>query len=78
MRKEYTFMLKLLKSRSRVRKQWKEMSFCQKLAFSNSPDGVNIRYFKLWSKSPSLKYEILTPLGFKDIGIRKFYFVSTT
>ena len=72
MRKEHTFMLKLLKVESRVRKRWKEMSFYQKLAFSNPPDGVNIRYFKLWWKSPSLKYEMLIPSGFKDIGNRKF------
>ena len=72
-------MLKLFKSRKvegekgSSEKKWvfaKNSHFLTHMSLQ--ADGVNIRYNKLWSKSPSLKHEMFTPSDFKDIGIRKF------
>ena len=63
----------------------KQLRFCHKLRFSNSIslqiNVVDPGYFKLnmnssGSNSLSFKYQRFTPLGFKDIGIRKCEFVS--
>ena len=64
----------------------KELSFCHKLRFSNShnlatcfPAPLIFQTFNSGrSNSLSLKYQRFTPLGCKDIGDRKFKFVSKT
>ena len=68
------------------KRKGKEMSFCNKLKFSNSYIFANwwckpliFQTYIIWSNHiHSLKYTMSTTFGWKDIAIRKFEFVAKT